>query len=232
MFAINIAHELMHRRSADRYVAGILLSMASNVQDDTCKSIILTSYAAGPRYGTTRPDHLLLLAPVVCRQLRKGGSPERPAGQTGTIDGRSEIVVWSAFTAAWLPCRLCWAARRAVLALQGVTALQFRPHQLPAHYGLMRRAGLDGRIEPVQDHHSWTQGMFLDDLILLNLPRHSNHHSHPQRPFQLLKDSAEAPRYPYSYAVMTLLLLLPPAFRRIVHPRLDRFQANRASITA
>ncbi len=68
--------------------------------------------------------------------------------------------------------------------------------------------------------------MFLDDLILFNLPRHSNHHSQPQVPFHLLADSDDAPRYPFPYGIMTLTVLVPDIFRRIAHPRLDRFEAS------
>jgi alkane 1-monooxygenase len=97
------------------------------------------------------------------------------------------------------------------------------------HYGLTRKMRSSGRPEPMQDHHSWTAAMFLDDLLLLNLPRHAHHHSQPQRPYQFLKDSSDAPRYPYSYGVMTMLLLVPALFRRVVHPCLDRFETARAA---
>jgi alkane 1-monooxygenase len=79
----------------------------------------------------------------------------------------------------------------------------------------------------MQEHHSWTADMFLDDLLLLNLPRHSHHHAQPQRPYHMLKDSEDAPRYPYSYGVMTMMLLVPSLFRRVVHPCLDQFLASR-----
>jgi hypothetical protein len=42
----------------------------------------------------------------------------------------------------------------------------------------------------------------------------------------LLKDSEHAPRYPFNYGVMTMVLLVPPLFRRVVHPCLDRFEAS------
>jgi hypothetical protein len=94
------------------------------------------------------------------------------------------------------------------------------------HYGLCRKLDDEGKFEPVQEHHAWTQHVALDDLILLNLPRHGEHHMHPQRRYDLLRSNTGAPEYPYNYAVMTLVLLIPPLFRRVVHPLLDRIEAS------
>jgi alkane 1-monooxygenase len=97
------------------------------------------------------------------------------------------------------------------------------------HYGLERRRLAGGGFEPVGTRHAWCQTLWLDDLLLLNLPRHAEHHVHPQIPFERLGVPPDAPRYPYSYAVMILLALAPPLFRRVVDPCLDRMGATEAA---
>lgn len=234
MFAITVAHELIHRRQRfDRFCGGLLLSSVS--------------------FGTFKVVHLQIHHPYVGTALdfataRRGQSiysfwrqsfagnfsealrcERSRLARLGKPFWASELFLWYGFSAAWLAIAgLVWGWRGgAFFIAQSVIAVMYLDIiNYLQHYGLTRRLLPGGRPEPMRDHHSWTQGMFLDDLILFNLPRHAEHHVQPQRPFQLLHDSDDAPRYPLNYGLMTLAVLVPPLFRRLAHPCLDRFAAG------
>lgn len=87
------------------------------------------------------------------------------------------------------------------------------------HYGLRRQRGDDGRFEPVGNHHSWNSGHWFTRAMMLNAPRHSDHHAHPSRPYPQLQMPADALILPAPLPVMALAALVPPLWRRIMDPR-------------
>jgi alkane 1-monooxygenase len=235
MFAINIAHELIHRRQKlDQFLGGVLLS---TVGFGTFKVVHLQvhhPYVGTPLdFATARRGQTIysFWLQSFAGNFREAVRCERQrVARSGKPVWTSQIVLWWALTFLWLTIAVAWWGWSGGLffVMQGVLAIMYLDIiNYLQHYGLTRQLLPDGRPEPIQDHHSWTQGRFLDDLILFNLPRHANHHSQPQLPFQLLTDSDQAPRYPFNYGIMTLAVLVPTLFRRIAHPCLERFEATR-----
>ncbi|MFB2530820.1 alkane 1-monooxygenase [Paracoccus sp. p4-l81] len=100
------------------------------------------------------------------------------------------------------------------------------------HYGLRRRIGPDGRPEPVSARHSWDAPHPMSSLLMLNAPRHSDHHAHPLRAYPALRLDPEAggparPILPYPLPMMATLALWPGRFRKLMHPRLAALEAAR-----
>ena len=89
------------------------------------------------------------------------------------------------------------------------------------HYGLSRRQMPDGRYEPVRPHHSWNAPHRASNWLLINLQRHSDHHTQPDRRVPLLQTYAEteAPMLPMGYPAMGVLAMIPPLWRRRMNPR-------------
>lgn len=87
------------------------------------------------------------------------------------------------------------------------------------HYGLERQQDANGRLEPVLDRHSWNAPHWYSSGMMLNAPRHSDHHAHPYRPYPMLALPADGPMLPRSLPVMAVLALFPPAWRRVMDPR-------------
>ena len=89
------------------------------------------------------------------------------------------------------------------------------------HYGLMRRPLGLGRYEPVQPHHSWNASHRLTNYFLINLQRHSDHHTEPDAPVSALQhyDEAQAPQLPFGYPAMLLIALVPPLWFRLMNPK-------------
>ena len=95
------------------------------------------------------------------------------------------------------------------------------------HYGLARNLREDGRHEPVGPRHSWDAPHFLSSLMMVNAPRHSDHHAHPARAYPGLRlERAEKPRpmLPYSLPVMASIATLPHLWRRVMDRRVARMR--------
>ena len=75
------------------------------------------------------------------------------------------------------------------------------------HYGL-RREG------PVGPGHSWNAPQWFSSALMLNAPRHSDHHCQPARPFPVLDIPEGAPILPWPLPLACLVALCPPLWRR------------------
>jgi len=99
----------------------------------------------------------------------------------------------------------------AFLAIHHVSGwLQLTFANYVEHYGLCRQRGADGRYERVQPRHSWNTNHRVSNLLLFHLQRHSDHHAHPGRPYQVLRNFDDLPRLPSGYPGCFMLAALPP----------------------
>ena len=114
------------------------------------------------------------------------------------------------------------------LSLAGFAQAQLLMSDYVQHYGLTRAPGRGGKPEPVGPRHSWNSPHVASSALMLNAPRHSDHHAHPQRPYPALSLPAatDAPRLPRALPVMACVALVPPVWRRVMHPRLAAWQAK------
>ncbi len=100
------------------------------------------------------------------------------------------------------------------------------------HYGLQRRQLANGRYEKVKQFHSWNSDHIASNYVLFGLPRHSDHHAHATRCYQILRSLPGSPQLPHGYPAMVLLAFFPNLWRRIMDPRVmeaRRTLANMAS---
>lgn len=88
------------------------------------------------------------------------------------------------------------------------------------HYGLLRARTSNGRYEACAPHHSWNSNHLLSNLVLFHLERHSDHHANPQRRYQSLRHFDDLPTLPNGYFGCYLLAWVPPAWFRVMDPRL------------
>ncbi|MBK4214512.1 alkane 1-monooxygenase [Paracoccus caeni] len=89
------------------------------------------------------------------------------------------------------------------------------------HYGLTRKHLGEGRYEHIKPRHSWNASQTATNWLLINLQRHSDHHTKPDRRFPLLQTYGddEAPQLPLGYPAMTFVAMVPPWWRRKMNPR-------------
>ena len=64
------------------------------------------------------------------------------------------------------------------------------------HYGMERRKDENGIYESINKYHSWNS---VSSTTLFRLQRHSDHHAHSFRPYQILRRFDEAPFYQFEY---------------------------------
>jgi len=124
---------------------------------------------------------------------------------------------------------LGWAGFGWYLGLCLYAQVQMMLADYVQHYGLERRLRADGRPEPVGPRHSWDAPHFLSSLMMVNAPRHSDHHAHPGRPYpglRLKETEAARPMLPYSLPVMASLAMLPRVWRRVMDRRVARMRAD------
>ncbi|SFU87406.1 alkane 1-monooxygenase [Aliiroseovarius crassostreae] len=97
------------------------------------------------------------------------------------------------------------------------------------HYGLMRARVENGGYEPVGDHHSWNSPHWFTSHLMMNAPRHSDHHAHPMRPYPALRlpDATRAPMLPYPLPTMATLALFPPVWKRVMRRSLAKWEMIR-----
>lgn len=93
------------------------------------------------------------------------------------------------------------------------------------HYGLVRQKRESGALERVGPQHSWSGNHPISRVILLNLPRHADHHIFPDRHFSNLRHLPESPLLPLGYSGMVILALIPPLFTQIMNKTLAAQQA-------
>jgi alkane 1-monooxygenase len=86
------------------------------------------------------------------------------------------------------------------------------------HYGLLRRKGPDGVYERCQPEHSWNSSRRVSNLLLFHLQRHSDHHAHPARPYQVLRHVDSSPQLPTGYAGMVMLACVPAWWFAVMNP--------------
>ncbi len=120
-----------------------------------------------------------------------------------------------AVLAVWFgPTVLPWLGGQALVGICVLESVNY-----VEHYGLRRRKLPDGRYERVNPSHSWNSNTIVANLFLYHLQRHSDHHANPMRRYQVLRHNEQAPQLPFGYATMIPLALIPPAWRRVMNPR-------------
>jgi alkane 1-monooxygenase len=92
------------------------------------------------------------------------------------------------------------------------------------HYGLLRKEVHDGVYEKTQASHSWNSNHPLGRILLYELTRHSDHHFHSGRKYQVLRHFDESPQMPTGYPGMMVTALFPPLWFRIMHRHMAKSQ--------
>lgn len=118
-----------------------------------------------------------------------------------------------------------WAGALVWLGLAAHAQLQMALADYVQHYGLRRARLADGRYEPVGPRHSWNAPHWFSSAVMLNAPRHSDHHAHPSRPYPALRLGQDAPMLPWPLPLACILAMLPRFWRRRMKPHVARWSA-------
>lgn len=108
--------------------------------------------------------------------------------------------------------------------LEGVNYLE--------HYGLRREKDENGVYESIGYQHSWSAA---SSPMAFRIQRHSDHHAHSYRPYQILRRFDKTPTLPFEYFLMFQMALVPPLFFKVMDPRVDAIsdaKKDRANLNA
>ena len=229
---INTAHELGHKKeSVERWLSKIALAQAAYghfyiehnrghhvrvaTPDDPASARVGESfYRFWPRtvFGSFASAWRLESR----RYARRGQHPFR-IGNDILNAFVMTAAVWIVMV-VWLgPAILPYLVLQAIVAFTLLEAVNYLEH-----YGMLRqRVGVPGkeRYERVEPRHSWNSNNIATNVLLYHLQRHSDHHAHPTRRYQALRDDQGAPALPTGYGGMILLALVPPLWSRCMDPR-------------
>jgi alkane 1-monooxygenase len=225
---INVAHELGHKKGRmDNWMTRISLLptcyghtrvehnrghhyMVATPEDPVSARFGESFWAFLPRTlaGTLRSAWRL-----EAKRLARRGKPAWSLGnEVVQVHGASLLLligVWAGLGWWALLCLLVQAAL-AIGLLELVNYVE--------HYGLLRRKGHDGVYERCQPEHSWNSSCTVSNLLLFHLQRHSDHHAHPARPYQVLRHFDSSPQLPTGYAGMVMLACFPRWWFAVMNP--------------
>lgn len=229
-FGLNLGHELGHKKNwIDRKLALLTLSLGGyghfSVEHNRGhhRWVATPEDPASSRMGESiwrfvfreMPGAFFRAWDLEEERLARSGksawNPDNEIVQAGIITLALYGTLVAVFGTAMIPLLL-------LIAFWG--AFQLTSANYIEHYGLVRKKLDNGRYEQTQPHHSWNSNHIASNLALFHLQRHSDHHAHPTRSYQSLRDFPELPTLPVGYFGMFLLAYVPPLWFRVMNERL------------
>ncbi len=125
-----------------------------------------------------------------------------------------EALLYAAIAVGFGPVGVAVFAGQSAIAIAILEIINYIEH-----YGLERRKVKPWAYEPVRPDHSWDSPNRVSNWLLINLPRHSDHHMSATKRYQSLELLMHAPRLPGGYGAMFLLALVPPLWFRVMNRR-------------
>lgn len=234
LLGINVSHELIHKTNRiEQWSGGLLLSMV-------CYGGFKVEHIRGHHVYVATPEdpssarlneslyHFLPRAYFLNfrnawrfefdRLKRQGKSP---------FHWSNELLWWYGFSGLWLLLFTAFFGTLGAIFFLGQSVVAFTLLEIVnylEHYGLSRRLLENGRYENPTIFHSWNSHYLVTNLLLLELPRHSDHHTSPRRRYQVLRQFEESPQFPAGYPTMILLALIPPLWRKMMNSRVEHYQ--------
>lgn len=232
------AHELMHQRPrAERFLGDMLMAMVLYGHFRSEHLLVHHRYVGTPRDAVTArrgEGFWAFLARVLPGSLISAWRAE------AAMLARRKLPAWHRSNPFWrygalqagflvLAFVVGGGAGLGLFVLQaGVAILHLEAINYLEHYGLTRKHIGEGKYEYTHPRHSWNAAQRMTNWFLINLQRHSDHHFKPDRRYPLLQthDATEAPQLPFGYGIMLPIALVPPLWRRMMDPRVDRWRAQ------
>jgi alkane 1-monooxygenase len=131
-----------------------------------------------------------------------------------------ELVIYVAIAVGFGPVAVAVFAGQSLVAIVVLEVINY-----VEHYGLLRKKAKPWEYERVRAEHSWDSPNRISNWLLINIPRHSDHHMSVAKRYQTLELLPHAPRLPGGYGAMFLLALVPPLWFRVMNRRVAAARA-------
>ena len=230
---MTFAHELIHRRQEyERTMGGILLASVTYPHFAIEHVKGHHRHVGTPRDPATarRGESVYRFLPrTVLRSLadawrierKRLGEQERRTWSTHNLMLRYallEAAIYGAIAFAFGRIGVAVFAGQSAVAIAILEIINY-----VEHYGLQRQKDKTKPwvYAPVGPEDSWDSPSRVSNWLLINLPRHSDHHLSVAKRYQSLELLHHAPHLPGGYGVIFLLALVPPLWFRVMNPRVD-----------
>lgn len=231
------AHELIHRTDKRLFNLGkwVYISLLFGHHTSAHNKVHHRFAASEDDPNTARPgESFYAFAPRAWRgSFVKGYQMERDDIRRRGTGGATPYVTYVLGALGFLALT-GWAFGLAGIAVHILLAAYAQAQLLLSdyvqHYGLARaRDPETGKLEPIGPAHSWNSKHWFTSHLMLNAPRHSDHHAHPSRPYPQLElhPKTQAPILPASLPAMAVVALFPGWWRPVMARALARFEAGR-----
>jgi alkane 1-monooxygenase len=203
------AHELMHKSSKlERFLGDMLMGMALYGHYRSEHLLVHHIHVGTPRDPVTAryKEHFWKFYPrVLVQSLLSSFRAER------AMLARRDRPVWHRSNPYWRYLGFAvgflilafliggWSGVALFMIAAGFAIFQLELVNYIEHYGLTLKHLGDGKYERQKPHHSWNSAHAATSALLINVTRHSDHHSRPDRPYPLLQTPTEdeAPHLPF-----------------------------------
>jgi alkane 1-monooxygenase len=223
------AHELIHRGPRPLYIFGVLVygSLLFGHHASAHRLVHHRHAASAQDPNSARMGegfyHFFLRA--WAGSFAKGLRAENDLRARNTGKGLHPYAAYFGLALAGLLTGYILAGSMGAMIWVGLALhaqLQLMLSDYVQHYGLTRALLPNGKLEPVADRHSWNAPFWFSSAVMLNAPRHSDHHAHPSRPYPALRlpDPSKAPTLPWPLPVACAIALVPPLWKRLIRPHL------------
>lgn len=230
VIGINVGHELGHRvKKSDQTIAKILLSTSLYVHFFTehnyghHRNVATPEDPASARYNESLYAFWIRSISMAYRSAWRIQAKMLKSKKQGFWSMQNDLLIWQIFQVLML-VTIALAFGPSVLAAYVAAAfigiLLLETVNYIEHYGLSRRKLNEHRYEKAEPVHSWNSDHIMGRLLLFELSRHSDHHAHPHRKYQILKHHDESPQLPTGYPGMMLLSAIPPLWFRVMNGRI------------
>jgi alkane 1-monooxygenase len=230
VFGFIAAHDMVHSREPEENAVGLVMLAAlldmrfaiSHVQGHHRRAATFEDPASARR-GESVYGFIVRSLFGQGREAWAFEAQRLARGGKAVISLSNRLVVYTAIEAAVLLAvgsfslrALAFFVADAVIAVFLLEAFNYI-----AHYGLQRRRGADGRLEPLKPRHSWNSRRRMNNRSLFNMGRHADHHRFSSRSFEQLEVLEGGAILPCGYAGVLLMALIPPLYHRVMNPRVD-----------
>ena len=235
VFGFVAAHELIHSRNWYDRTIGLLLLASVFYMHFRIAHVYghhrRAATFADPASARLGESLYAFLPRSVSGQFREAWAFEarrkKRAGRSVISSGNRMIVYLTIETAFLLTVALASIRAVAFLTCVAIIAVALlESFNYVAHYGLTRKAGANGRMEPLARQHTWNTDRRMNNAALFNMGRHSDHHRRTTLSYPRLESLAGAAVLPSGYAAALLTALVPPLWRRVMDWRAEEAMGN------
>jgi alkane 1-monooxygenase len=224
-----VAHELIHRPQRGVFRLGMWIYISLLIGHHTsAHRLIHHRFVATPddpntaQAGETFYDFALRAWPGSYLAGHEMETARRADGKGGLLHPYTVYLAGAALCILMVAAAFGFLGVCSYVLLAAHAQAQLFLSDYVQHYGLERRkTGLDS-YEPFGPAHSWDAPDVVSGLMMLNAPRHADHHLNPNRAYPQLElcPQGQAPLLPFSLPVMASIALVPRLWRHVMDPRL------------